>query len=173
MEDEIVLPETQTPDEELELDLDQPTEDVEKLKETNKRLYERAKKAENDLKAFKGKPQPTLPTPKPDVLDSIQKDLSELKQEKLKRQFGYENSLSPEEVDRVFQISPNPTKELLDDDFVKAGLRAIRAKKRVEANTPGSSSSSRRSAPVKPLSEMTADEKQAAFEERQKERFGK
>ena len=55
MENETVLPETPTLDEELNLD-QQPTEDVEKLRETNKKLYERAKKAEAEAKALKANP---------------------------------------------------------------------------------------------------------------------
>ena len=57
MEDEIVLPETPKPEDEIDLtNLD----DVDRLKETNKRLYERAKKAEAETKALRAKTSDTI-----------------------------------------------------------------------------------------------------------------
>ena len=49
--------------------------------------------------------------------------------------------ISPEETDAIFKLSPNPTKEVLDDPFVKGGLSSLRAKRKVAENTPSSSRS--------------------------------
>jgi hypothetical protein len=53
-------------DEDINLDTQNPTEDVEKIKELNKKLYERAKKAEADKRALadqlKNKPQDIIKT---------------------------------------------------------------------------------------------------------------
>lgn len=106
------------------------------LAATNPKLYERAKRLEHlDKQLKEGDESKKLITNEPN--DALLKDISELKLAEQKRQFGYENGLSPEETDKVYQMSNNkPTKEILEDDFVKAGLNAIRAKKRVAENTP-------------------------------------
>ena len=57
-----------------------------------------------------------------------------------KRQFGYENGLSPEETDQIFRLNKNPTKKDLENPFVKGGLDALRAKNRARDNTPSNSS---------------------------------
>ncbi len=85
-----------------------------------------------------------------------------------KRQFGYENSLSPAETDAVFRINPNPTKETLKDPFVEGGLAKLKSMKRVEENTPGSHPRSGR-VPLKVKADATPEEKQAAFEGKIKE----
>ena len=93
----------------------------------------------------------------------IHKTVKELQLAEKKRQFGYEHGLSPEEADAVFKINSNPSKEVLEDPFVKGGLSAIRAKKRVAENTPSSSNrSSTFSLPKK--DNLTSADKQEAFE---------
>ncbi len=85
-----------------------------------------------------------------------------------KRQFGFENQLSPEETDFVFKISQGkPAKEILEDPFVKAGLDGYRSSKRLEANTPGSSS---RSAVFneKPFTELSEEDRKKTFETKMK-----
>lgn len=102
------------------------------------------------------------------VDDDVRKTVSELKLIEEKRQFGFENNLSPEETDFVFTFSKGkPTKEIMDNPFVKSGIDGFRSQKRLEANTPSSSSHS----PIfgsKPFEEMTLDEQRKAFEERRK-----
>lgn len=100
--------------------------------------------------------------------DDIATTVKQLKLAEDKRKFGYENGLSPEETDAIFKINPNPTKETLEDPFVKGGLERIRQQSRVDDNTPRTS---RRSSSFIPTSKkpLTADEKQAAFEKRRDE----
>ena len=163
-----------------DLDLDLESEEnkniseedkVKKLTETNKRLFERVKKAEGFEKQADGtwvkkqpKPKPEhLQTPKKEIDEDTKKTVASLALAEAKRQFGYANGLSPEETDAVFRINPNPTKETLEDPFVKGGLEAIRAKKRVENNTPGSSSRSPKPFTVKP--DASPEERQKAHDE--------
>jgi len=101
--------------------------------------------------------------------DDLRSTVQELKLAEQKRQFGYANSLSPEETDAVFKLNSNPTKETLNDDFVKGGLQAIRSKKKVEDNTPRSSRSSGFKLPQKEA--ITAEDKQEAFEKWKKDRM--
>jgi len=102
--------------------------------------------------------------------DDIRLTVKELQMAEKKRQFGYEHGLSPEETDAVFKLSPNPTKEVLDDPFVKGGLASLRAKKRVAENTPKSSSRSA-SFNIDPT-KATAEDKQKALDEFVAKRFG-
>lgn len=95
----------------------------------------------------------------------IYKSVKRLEEIESKRQFGFENSLSPEETDFVFKLTGGkPDKEILDNPFVKSGLEGYRAKKRIEANIPSSSSSS---SPFrgKSFKEMSDDERKSAYEE--------
>ena len=92
----------------------------------------------------------------------IKETVKNLQLAETKRQFGYQNGLSPEETDHIFKMTSNPTKETLEDPFVKGGLQAIRSKKRVEDNTPSLSSRSPRfELPKK--EDLTPDDKQKAF----------
>jgi len=101
--------------------------------------------------------------------DEVVRRLSTLETIESKRQFGFENNLSPEETDIVFQFSQGkPTKETLEHPFIKAGIEQLRAAKRVESNTPSSASHS----PVfgnKPFSELSQDERRKAFEQKMKQ----
>ena len=154
--------------EEVEIDLDsevETTEDVEELKaqlqkkdEIIRQTLARAKNAEQKIKITKPEPKAKVDN------DDIYKTVSELKLAEQKRQFGYENSLSPEETDHIFKLNPNPSKETLDDVFVKGGLEAIRNKKKLEANTPALSSRSPKFQ-VPSKKDMTPADKQKAFEE--------
>lgn len=140
-----------------DLDLDLESEEnknlseedkVKKLTDTNKKLFERAKKAEGFEKQSDGtwikkqKPVESKPlqTKKNEPDDELKNTVAGLALAERKRQFGYENGLSPEETDAVFRINPNPTKDTLKDPFVEGGLNHLRAKKRVDSNTPGNSS---------------------------------
>lgn len=122
-----------------------------------RQLTARAKKAE-------AKPEPRQIIKEDKGNDDIKQTVQSLKLAEDKRQFGYQNGLSPEETDYLFRFNPNPTKELLDDPFIKGGLQTIRAKKRVEDNTPSTSSRSPRfELPKK--EDLTPDDKQKAFED--------
>lgn len=90
--------------------------------------------------------------------------LSNLELAEKKRQFGYENSLSPSQTDKVFALNQNPTKETLKDPFVKAGLDAIRRQERLENNTPSTSAKSGVLDRTK-LKDASPEEKQKAFEQ--------
>ena len=114
------------------------------------------------------------PVPKQDLptkeTDDIRLTVKELQMAEKKRQFGYEHGLSPEETDAVFKLSPNPTKEILEDSFVKGGLASLRAKKRVADNTPNSSSRSA-SFNIDPSKTSTTEERQKALDEFTSKRF--
>lgn len=166
MDEQIDLQESQQPDEELNLDLElEPEEaspeaqdDVEAIRQRlyeveakNKQLYARLKKQAPVEK-------PNLKSSSNEDLQEVTKTVRELKLLETKRQFGYEHNLSPQEVDAIYKINPNPSKETLEDPFVKGGLAAIRAKKSVENAIPGSS---KRSPSVngKSFAEMTKEER--------------
>ncbi len=162
-------------EEELDLDLtlEEPTEEetVETLKEklgkTNKKLglfgnvVARAKAAEAEVKRLK----PLVIEKKPEAnkdLDGLKSTVNSLELAEKKRQFGYENKLSPEETDAVFLFTPTPTKETLKNPFVEGGLAKLRSLKRVDENTPGSSSRTGKPLKIKP--DATPAEKQEAFD---------
>lgn len=142
---------------------DEVQKQLERKDQIIRQLTARAKKAE----AVKA------PITKKEVVDDdIKQTVQSLQLAETKRQFGYQNGLSPEETDHIFKINSNPTKEILEDPFVKGGLQAIRAKKRVEDNTPSTTSRSPRfELPKK--ENMNADDKQKAFEEHMASRFKK
>lgn len=111
------------------------------------------------------KTKPPTITNKVEHPDEIVETVKSLKMLEDKRQFGFENGLSPQETDYAFKFSGGkPTKEILEDPFFKAGLDGLRSKQRLENNTPSSSS---RSAIFqnKDFKEMTDDERRKAFEE--------
>lgn len=96
--------------------------------------------------------------------DGIKQTVQRLAFAEEKRQFGYENNLSPEETDFIFKINPNPTKDLLSDVAIKGGIEALRASRKVDANTPALNSRSPRfELPSK--KDMTPDDKQKHFED--------
>lgn len=98
-----------------------------------------------DILAEQGKinnPAPKQQDPN-DAGDDISKRLSTLELEKEKRQFGYENNLSPEETDRVFifaQGANKQPKDVLSDPFIKSGLASLRATNKTSSATPRPSS---------------------------------
>jgi hypothetical protein len=115
------------------------------------------------LKRKLAQPQTLSTKEKPD--DEIIKKVSRLEEIESKRQFGFENNLSPEETDFVYKVTGGvPKKEILEDPFIKAGLEGYRSKKRLEANTPSGSSSSS-IFKGKEFKEMSEDDRRKAFEE--------
>lgn len=114
--------------------------------------------------AMKKSPKPLVAKEEPN--NEIAQKVNRLEEIENKRQFGFEHQLSPEETDYVFKISGGkPSKEVLEDPFVKAGIDGYRSKKRLENNTPSSSPSS---SPFrgKQFSEMSEDDKKKTFEEK-------
>ena len=151
---------------EPETDNDEESSAHNELEEKNRRLFERAKKAEAEAKELKAKP---LKEPEEVKDDSTTSRLDNLELIEKKRQFGYEHSLSPNETDAVFKLNTDPSKETLDDPFVKGGIEAIRSAKKLADNTP---SPSKRSIKIdaEKQAKMTVDERQAAFKKRQEAR---
>lgn len=158
------------PDTEAEIDIDLDseviTEDseeiIKKKDEAIRQLTARAKKAETLVKQFNSK-SPEKEEKKEPISDEVVKTVQELKLAEVKRQFGYQNGLSPEETDYLFKLNPTPNKELLEDPFVKGGLEAIRKAKRVESNTPSMNSRSPRFE-VPKKKDLTPEDKQEAFD---------
>lgn len=167
--------ELSNPEEQIDINLDEEvieeeSEDSEdkdaiiaKKDSVIKQLTARLHKKNSENKNF------NKPEPRKESKDDIRQTVEQLKLAESKRQFGYANKLSPEETDYMFKINPNPTSELLNDPFIKGGLEAIRKSKRVEENTPRFGSRSQRFEVVN-KKDMTADDKQKAFEEFMKSR---
>jgi len=132
-----------------------------KLEEKNsiiRQMHARAKAAEAKKKEASKKIEQ-----KEEGEDDIRQTVQQLQLAEKKRQFGFENNLSPDETDYLFKVNPNPDKEMLEDPFIKGGLEAIRAKKRDTQNTPSVSGRSPRfELPKK--KDLTPEEKQEAFE---------
>lgn len=95
-------------------------------------------------------------------------DINEMKQAENKRQFGYENGLSPKEVDLVFKYDPKPTNATLKDPFVEGGLERLRTQAGVSKNIPRGSSARTVKINGKTWDEMKPDEKKANIVERRK-----
>ena len=116
------------------------------------------------LKNKLSQPQKQLPT-KNEYDDEVIKKINRLDEIENKRQFGYENNLSPEETDFVFKFTNGkPTKEALENPFVKSGLEGYRTQKKLEANIP-SSSSSHSPFQGKQFKDLPEEDKKKAFEE--------
>lgn len=100
-----------------------------------------------------------------DIDPTLDKRLSSLEEEKRKRDFGYQHSLSPEETDDVFRFANNgDPKEALENPFVKAGLEARRAQKRAEGAVPSSSNKST-TVKGKTWGDMSAEERKKNFKQ--------
>jgi len=155
----------------LEVDLeeeDDSSDELAQIKAEKERLERELGSLKRDFKKLTKAP---LQKPNED-LDGIKSVVSKLQLAEQKRQFGYENHLSPEEADYIFKVNPKPSKELLEDPFIKGGLEAIRAAKRVADNTPSTSSRSPRFE-IPKKDDLTSDDKQKAFEDYLKEKFNK
>lgn len=156
----VVEQEEQTTEEELQ-------EEEENLVKIPKEKFTHMQRKAMAYDAMKKNSKPLQAKPEPFDEDVIKK-VNKLEMIEAKRQFGYEHNLSPEETDFIFKFSGNkPNKEILDNPFVKSGLEGFRASKRLEANIPSSSSSSK-VFQGKDYAEMTDDERRKAFEEASK-----
>jgi hypothetical protein len=92
--------------------------------------------------------------------DDVKADVKFLKLAEKKRQFQFEHGLTPDQTDMIFKINPNPSKKDLENPFIQGGLTALKAKARVEDNTPSSSGRSF-SIAGKSWAEMSSDERKA------------
>lgn len=71
-------------------------------------------------------------------LDRIEARQAKAEEIETKRQYGYENSLSPDEVDVVFRLNKKPTAKTLRDPIVKGALQGHRDAKALRSNLPSS-----------------------------------
>lgn len=109
-----------------------------------------------------------LPAKQESLDEDVVKSVKNLELIEAKRQYGYENNLSPEETDFIFKFTGGkPSKDILTNPFVKSGLEGYRASKRLEANTPSSTTTSK-VFQGKEFKEMNEDERRKAFEEASK-----
>lgn len=117
------------------------SQDVDKLKELNKKLYERAKKAESEAKELKKKSE----TPKPNIQNNAQeqkdmssKDLYALMEHKVP-------SKHIDEVVKASKILGKSIPETLQDGFVQARLKTL-AEEEQTANATNTGGSKRTAA---------------------------
>ena len=101
-------------------------------------------------------------------LDAIEKQQQETALLERKRTFGYENNLSPKQVNHVFRLTKRPTAKFLAKPHVKAALEAIKSQENVGRNTPSSSGQKFRSPNGKGWTEMKPEERQASLADRRR-----
>ena len=140
-------------------------EKAERLEEQNRKLFERAKRAEGFVKQpdgtwVKAQPKPsTLQTPTPKVDDEIIQKVNKLELSEKKREIGYELGLSPQETDKLFKFAgSSDPKEAFKDPFFQAGLTEVRRAESVAKAIP---SSTNRSTVIegKTFADMTSEER--------------
>lgn len=94
--------------------------------------------------------------------------IARLERVEVKRQFGYENGLAPDEVDVVFRLVKKPRAKDLIDPIVKGALDGYRSAKRARANTPSSNGRPAR-VTAKKEKNMTPTEKRERFTDRRRQ----
>ena len=138
--------------EEIETSQDEEQTDVnpEELKKQLEEERQRREKAEEAIKKAKlAEKKKSLQTKSlsdnksadddSEFKEEITKRISNVELLEKKRQFGYENNLPPQIVDKIFSINENPSKEDLEDPFIKGGIEKLKRQERVNNNTPSSS----------------------------------
>lgn len=70
------------------------------------------------------------------VTKSTEELVKELAKEREISNFAEDNDISVSQARQVYKVNSSPTKETLNDPFIKAGLDAMARKSRLEANTP-------------------------------------
>lgn len=98
--------------------------------------------------------------PKPDLEDR----LSRVETVERKRDFGYRYKLSPEQVDFVFKVDPEPTEKTLSDVFVKSALKGFEKSRKIADNTPKTRTSS--FSVIKDGKPLSKAERDAAYQEK-------
>jgi len=101
-------------------------------------------------------------------LSSVEQSLKKTALLEAKRTFGYENSLSPAQVDVVFRMTKRPTRKFLETPYVKAALDTIAAQSNVRDNTPSGSGKNFKSQGGKSWEKMDPNERQASFADRRR-----
>jgi len=139
---------------------------------TRKELRELLKNNQKDRNARRRvsqKKADTTRNPKTDdrltALERADRDRQVLER---KREFGYENGLSPAQVNLVFRLTKRPTGKFLKVPHVKAALDAISAQERIRSNTPSNSGRNFRSPSGKKWIELKPEERQASFGDRRR-----
>lgn len=102
-------------------------------------------------------------------LEALEKKTNETLVLEKKRTFGYENQLSPKQVNYVFRLTKRPTASFLAKPHVKAALDAIKAQENVSRNTPTGSGKRPRNGETKKWTELKPEERQSNFANRRKE----
>lgn len=102
-------------------------------------------------------------------LEALEKKTNEALVLEKKRTFGYENQLSPKQVNYVFRLTKRPTASFLAKPHVKAALDAIKAQENVSRNTPTGSGKRPRNGETKKWTELKPEERQSNFANRRKE----
>ena len=121
--------------------------------------------SQKDSKQFSNKGKPTHEAKDRDIVASR---VDRLEESDRKRQFGFEHSLSPMETDLVFQFSRNPSKKTLKHPFVAGGLEKLRSRKNADDNIPSGHAFKSFKVNGKEWKELTPEERQANFADRQK-----
>lgn len=135
-------------------------EEIAKQKEAEANKWRRLAQKNKSSSTIRTKPEP--------VDDDLRKTVNTLAMSENKRQFGSRFGLTAEETDIVYKFSGGkPTKATLEDPFIKNGLEALRTAKRVESNTPSSSTHSSVFG-NKSFEEIPEADRKKAFEERMK-----
>lgn len=99
-------------------------------------------------------------------VDSLEKTTQQLVRNEEKRQFGYANDLSPDEVDVVFRLERKPSSKSLKDPVIQGALKGYRDAKKAKANIPSSGGGR----PNRPSDRSSKEDKNLSAGER-RERF--
>jgi hypothetical protein len=119
----------------------------------------------------KDKARPTKqPSESDKRLEKVEQTLKETALLERKRSFGYDNGLSPKQVNHVFRLTKRPTAKFLAKPHVKAALDAIKSQEKVANNTPsGSGKRFKSGGGGKSWTELKPEERQASLSDRRRE----
>ena len=103
-------------------------------------------------------------------LDEIEKQQRKTALLERKRTFGYENDLSPKQVDLVFRMTKRPTAKFLQRPEVAAALGAIKSQESVSKNTASNTGRTYKNdkGKEKGWTELKPEERQSRFADRRK-----
>ena len=101
-------------------------------------------------------------------LESIEQSQKRIELLEQKRTFGYENNLSPDEVEIVYQLTKRPTKKFLELPHVKGAIEGHRSHKNVKLNTPGGSGRTFKADNGKEWKDLSPAEKSSNFANRRR-----
>lgn len=101
--------------------------------------------------------------------DPLNSRLEAIEISNAKRDFGYQNNLSPVETDLVFKFANGkPTAKTLEHPFVKGGLEQLRTSSNLKNNLSSGSGASTFEVEGKKWEDLKPDEKQNNFKAKQK-----